>query len=1116
MFERRLLILIVFGLISFGAATSHAQSWDPLPPLRKGFHLEMGSGVPTQTIVGAGQCLKDFESSVGAEYYAAVVNVTSKTGVSTPSDSNAVPFVDALYQKWSPELDADKHVLIALGLQNRAVAIHPGQDWANVGFERTTIKQTIDTSPFASHARNGDYGRALCALMESVDARLLELKKLVKARKDNVRKGLVAGIKAVDETRASLDRIEDLPRLQKTLAGGLVSARLHFEDGLNSLDHGHVARANQDLSQGQSQLDEMRETIARVPQIIATLEEAEDEVAGAREEVAAAPWADSRGARRVQTTLGDCDARITKARDNLQAGTMADTHQVELCLSQVDRLTERAEFSHRLTHRFIPIALLALLLVILFAWLISRVMKRREAYRVAHRDLETWSQRLGKASERILALEEQFPFYFAMGDQRFAGDTEELDLACADVVNRMFLLYDEATTLGERAENLVENAGPLDAKSLTQASDLLDDTPIRFETGRANEEYRIFLPLTESYEGDARSLMSDLDAAYQEAVNLLQSLEDIVIVADERVTAAARLQDSLVQAIARRDELGFPTGHLQKPAEKVMDAVSRAGRALAQDPRQATSVVDSVMDDLRDLEKIATLGNQAVESVKGPIRQKLEELRIEVDEVRSRGFELREPGFDPDLRLDHGHQQSQAVLDLVASAEEPLAAEVRDGLENGLDELDRQIDASVDARSEVPEDLENEIERLENLRARLEPTQVILQKLHQKHAIDSFQREADNVLQLADALQKCDGLVAEIRGAHTEERYLSALADLDSLKRTLDRGNAFVQEVHTIEEQLQAAIQSARAAKQGVEAQLQVLQPHLSPEKCGVGVELREDLRELANEAEDLLPRFELDKPNWLTLDHSTNKLRSHLRLTLEAVEEELEAYEQALSLEKRLGETARILGDRIKGSTADRPHVATAFQNAGSELTRWKNTLEDPMLAGEAVFAQGQVLVDEFARVRTIFQRELELAGQAHSSIQQAESLISTIGVKNYGYSVSADVSDANSQLALAKNAMKSQKYEEVMDISRETKKLVNAAASAAKSKAARKRRAAQARAAAASSSHSSWSSSSSSSSSYSASSFSSSSSSSSSSWSSSSSSGSSFGSSSSGGSSW
>lgn len=153
-------------------------AWDSFPELDEGRHLAVAPDLDRSMFESARECTRDFdESRVGAEYYAAAVEVTARSGEPSPKYNDAVPYVDALYARWHEQGDvgAAESIVIVMGLENRAVAVHPGDRWEDLGFGSERITRTIDESEFASLAEDDQFGAAICELVEAID---LELKQL--------------------------------------------------------------------------------------------------------------------------------------------------------------------------------------------------------------------------------------------------------------------------------------------------------------------------------------------------------------------------------------------------------------------------------------------------------------------------------------------------------------------------------------------------------------------------------------------------------------------------------------------------------------------------------------------------------------------------------------------------------------------------------------------------------------------------------------------------------------------------------------------------------------------------------------------------------------------------
>src|SRR5262245_40978069 len=120
---RALRLGLFFAVLLFPLEAA-AQAWDPFPALGPTRAVALGQGVNPAPFATLDDCLERLGASTHAKFFAVAVNVTDAHGRKDAAGNDAVPYVDALYGALRPSqrLDPDTHVLIALGLQNRAVA----------------------------------------------------------------------------------------------------------------------------------------------------------------------------------------------------------------------------------------------------------------------------------------------------------------------------------------------------------------------------------------------------------------------------------------------------------------------------------------------------------------------------------------------------------------------------------------------------------------------------------------------------------------------------------------------------------------------------------------------------------------------------------------------------------------------------------------------------------------------------------------------------------------------------------------------------------------------------------------------------------------------------------
>ncbi|MHC4831706.1 MAG: TPM domain-containing protein, partial [Planctomycetota bacterium] len=152
--------------------------------------------------------LKGYRSQSGASYRVCIVAYSdARNRQGRQYSGSTVGYVDQVFESWRPRLDPKHHVVIAIAIKNRGIAIHPGSLWAGLGFEMSSITQVIDRSAFGSYARSGDYASALRKLIEAVDLHLALLANQERRRQEKL---LALRRAAPDKIKAALANIEAL------------------------------------------------------------------------------------------------------------------------------------------------------------------------------------------------------------------------------------------------------------------------------------------------------------------------------------------------------------------------------------------------------------------------------------------------------------------------------------------------------------------------------------------------------------------------------------------------------------------------------------------------------------------------------------------------------------------------------------------------------------------------------------------------------------------------------------------------------------------------------------------------------------------------------------------
>jgi len=683
-----------------------------------------------------------------------------------------------------------------------------------------------------------------------------------------------------------------------------------------------------------------------------------------------------------------------------------------------------------------------LLLGAVAAGFFFQTRRRRRARSRAESELERWRERLSVGAERLLELEREHPLYFATGALRWSGESQTLDQSTADAVNQLYLIYSEAYNLSGQAQRELESAGrgfSFSGAKYDKVFELLRETEIRFETGEAETQRRIFLPLGREYRNTAANLLDDLDTAYREASEELDQVAEI----DERRYALAQEVDTQAAAAvaetAKRAELGLATGHLDELLEPLLARKDEVRETLGTDPVAAIRALEELAQALPKVRDRAWLGNGLVERLRGQLAERGRALREKVESLRAEGLKLDEPGFQPDVRLDRGVREAQKVEELLAGGEEEKAAGLAAELGRALDELEEQLGAIERARGEVLANLSEIEEVVGQLRARIPAARSTLERLEREHAPEAFREAADNLDELAEVLADVDEWREHILEDHREERYLSALADLEECQELVVAGRELLDEIDRAEAELEAARERARELAEEVGREADDLESRAGTE--GVGAELQRRVTDALAIARGALEAARVERPDWPELEAALGGQTRELEATKAALEAELGAHERARELARELESELAKLRREVDTERRDRPQVERALADAESGFESWRQALEsEEALGGRELLRRGEEAASTARWARELWRGEMDAVEAAESELRAAQAQIERADGRGYGYGVIANCAEARRALGDAQRLRNERRWEDVLSSAREARRLAEA----------------------------------------------------------------------------
>jgi hypothetical protein len=1109
--------LASFAAVVLGASTAQAEAWDPFPELPAKEQLAIAKSLNSAAWNATRTCLgKTFAS--GAVFYAAVTPVTDAGGSKSPTASNGIPWVDALYRDWKPSerLDPEKHVLIAVGIENHSVAIHPGNRWTELGFKTATIKATIDGSSFGKLARAGDHPQAVCALAEAVDAKLVALaaeesKTIARLRKeiDDLRTRGAASLpklralaltgKWATEEQAKLEKLDD-----------------KLEAALKMFGDGKIAAASESVASASETVQLAEAAVDRVAKERASLAAAKVEIDKVLGQIDRGPAHDFGAMKLARAKVERCARDVEQGESALRTyDPWLPTPAPSVCLDLARPAVVQAEAQWRFRARTLPIAAGTFLLSAL-GLVVAMRRRRRSAVGLVAQDLaHTWETTVERSAARLLALERDHVMYFSAARPRWTGESEPLDRRVADAVNRAFLLQAAATELASQAQKLIEGAGPLAVQPLEEATRLLTTETVRFETGEVETRRRVDLPLMRSYEAAASTVLGDLSRAYTEAFEALEAAQVAVERAGNVAEETTRILEEALAATTTRSELGLPTEHLATPIGALSKRRSEIQSTLATDPIGGATKLAALCEEARSVSARAKSGNDTIEALV-VLGERAGSLRTRAESLRAEGLRLDEPGLSLDERLERSARRAREARADVANGDESNAAKTLEVVRRAIDELTHDIERSVAARDGVPASVERLRAATRAVAERMPAARATLETLAADTDPDAFRAESGNIESLAALLPDIDAEIASALSDHEKQRFLSAAARLDRVNERTGRGEQLLEAIARIDQTVAQAKSSVHQRLAALDALAEQLERRASAK--GVPRPLAAEVSDLIARIEPARARSKKPRPHWLALDRETQALEAESTARQRALGEAIDAYVRVKSAAESLDRRLRSLSHDVDVEPRDRPHVAEAVSVARKRLDAFLARLAADVADGPALeraFPEVVATVDWAAEV---FRAELAAIDLAERELAAARHRVRQVRAKNYGEGVTSDVSNAQSHLARAETSARDRDWTAVLSAAEAARAAAEAQERLCIDRAtalqeARIAELSRSRASSSWSSDSSWSSSSSSSDS----SWSSSSSSSDSSWSSSSSSSdSSSASSDSGGSSW
>jgi hypothetical protein len=990
-----------------------ARAWTEVPPFPPDGRVAV-RGVETD-FQPLRDSLRRFESAVGAKYHVLVVEYSDPENRDGPDyGDESGQYIDRVVEAWTPSADPQNSVLVVLAIRNRDIIVHPFSRWARLGWEADEVKRTIDDSSFGARARAGDYNTAIAELVRAIDR---ELERRVADEQ-------AVGVRAQQRIAGLATLFGAYDRETENVAFDLTSARVARDRGAEKTREAEEALAADDPQRALLLADQAERSLTTA---LALVSEARVADRDARERLPVVRELAARIRRHprfgdstyAQNSVAEGERTLATAEEALADGRSLEARQLmdaaERSLRGAEDELHRVETHRRFTHQILPIVLAVLFAVLLSIVLFIRLAVSRSRRKHARSIIAEWDAMLGRAGEKLLALENEHPLLLSDPTfaTRFVGASAEPVRDAARHVDDLFLAYDVAVRLVRDAKTRLARSwfgflrtGPADrvVKQLT-----VEELVARTEDVK---EKRLFLPDKREVRRKPQELLADMEKLYAEAKQRLASVEarfQAIWASLDAIRADIETAEAAQDAIAIR-------GHARALASSI-DETDRAwdelnGRArtdplgcLEEGPALAAKATD-VRDRAQRIQTAVELADEA--------RANVAEASRKVAELRAQSLAVSEPGFEPDVMAEHAERSLNLALASALVAEDAEALARATEAADTAKELLELVGATDRARSESPERIERESARLATLRERLEERRARLTALRADHHDDALAPALDNADEAKGVLLHAESCLATAKRSITSatQHFLAGRELIDRAAGDLDDVEALYEEI----EHKAAALADAKARTEQRIADARTTCEEIDALIGESDVFASEATLEARASSRGEIERLEGmlggPRPNWLRLLAESGGASQIAGAALTRARAEHEAWQTALRLRDSLASERQRLAAELGASSEDRALANERFGTASGWLDEAIARSEDERPDWIAVIARLRDAEAGLRDARELARADYEAAKSARFAMAELDAAIRAADV-SYGHGVHAALDPARAALA-------------------------------------------------------------------------------------------------------
>ena len=196
-----------------------------------------------------------------------------------------------------------------------------------------------------------------------------------------------------------------------------------------------------------------------------------------------------------------------------------------------------------------------------------------------------------------------------------------------------------------------------------------------------------------------------------------------------------------------------------------------------------------------------------------------------------------------------------------------------------------------------------------------------------------------------------------------------------------------------------------------------------------IGDLARESLAKAQQLRQEILLRSARNRPDWPGLRQSLAEAIEEMSIAQAQAQEDIKNFELLTTEFEAARRTASRVYALLESHREDRLAANQRYQSAADALDRLAMEMEDPRAGAAALLAQVRDAAADLEQAEQLARQDIQLAAQAQAEIDKAADALRQ--AQSYqGMGVSVDMSSAGSQLMQAEQLVRSQNYEQAIQI--------------------------------------------------------------------------------------